>query len=170
MSNEDYRLPGYPGIRQIFRYSITRVIVSSTRACKFEISQTFFILELYLWVSFLINKKDWLKFQSACWIKLKFDCCNYIGNKLCITALPVIFNISSFSVSVNLSFSLCLSLFSFSLSLYLSHSLSLSVCLSLIIVLTLCLFLCLFLKNPCSSKFCNKMLAAAAPSLATKHL
>jgi hypothetical protein len=96
-----------------------------------------------------------------------------IKYKLCITALPVIFIISSISLSLYVY-----SLFSFSLCLTLSLSLSLSI--SLLVLLfsfslslsfslpTICLFLplCLYtsLKNPCSSMFCDKMIAAAAPN------
>ncbi len=66
-----------------------------------------------------------------------------------------------------------------SLSLSLSIFLTLSVCLSLFIFLTLCLsYLSLSLSlssslphwKICSTKFFDKMLAAAAPSLATTHL
>ncbi len=75
----------------------------------------------------------------------------------------------SFSLSLSLSHSLFIFLTLFlSLCLSISLSFSLFLCLSLIIVLTLSLFLTLclflFLKYPCSSKFCNKMLAATAPS------
>ncbi len=62
---------------------------------------------------------------------------------------PFIFLTLSLSLSLSLFIFLTLSL-SFSLSHYLSHSVS--------------FFLSASLKNPCSSKFCDKMLAAAVPS------
>ncbi len=121
--------------------------------------------------------------------KLPLKLPRLIKYKLCITALPVIFIISSLSLCLSLSLSISLSLsfyvltLSFSiylsslsllLSLNLSHSLSLSLSVYLSLSHSLFLFLCqslnsvltlcLFLKNPCSSKFCNKMFAAVAPS------
>jgi len=92
----------------------------------------------------------------------------HIKDKLCITVLPVILIISSLFLSLFMSYSLSIFLFLsfsfFSLSLYLS--LSLSVYLSLSFSLSVSFYLS---EKTCGSKFCDKMLAAAAPSSATTH-
>ncbi len=131
------------------------------------------------------------KYLLIYWKPLNVKTLSFIHHKLGILALPVIFISSSLSLSLCLtlsfSFFLFLSLFlSFSLSLSLclslflshSHSLFLSFTLSLSFSLSVCLFLIIFLNSVSfflsaslkSSKFCNKMLAAAVPSLRTTHL
>ncbi len=101
---------------------------------------------------------------SLCLLSLLFTLSSHYS---LFSLLSLLFTLSSlyslFSFSLCLTLSLSLSLSISLLFLLFSFSLSLSFSLS-----TICLFLplCFYtsLKNPCSSKVCDKMIAAAAPN------